>query len=126
MHRLFKPVDVDQPLDLGPEPTDRYDPHNLWWRHELLHRRCLADPDQLLTLFAHERDETERRWLAERPESSAAFAEADRLLERWSDAVWQASTADTRPSWVRRYWRVRNERAGLPDHLATNREGNVS
>jgi dipeptidase len=123
---LFKPVDVDQPLDLGPEPADRYDPHNLWWRHELLHRRCLTDPEQLLALFTRERDETERRWLAERPESGAAFDEADRLLERWSDAVWQASATDTRPSWVRRYWRARNRRAGLPDQPDASSESNVS
>ena len=47
---LFKPVAVDEPLDLGPDPTDRFDAHCLWWRHELIHRRVLTDAGRLLPL----------------------------------------------------------------------------
>ena len=46
-----------------------------------------------------------------------AFAEAEGLLRAWTDAAWSSApddVADTRPPWVRRYWRIRNERAGLP------------
>ncbi len=111
---LFKPVRVDEPLDLGPDPIDRFDPKCLWWRHEVLHRRCLADPERLLPRFADERDEVERGWLADPPEPADAFAEADRLLERWTDDAWEAEAGDTRPVWVRRYWDVRNRRAALP------------
>ena len=32
---LYKPVQVTSPLDLGPEPSERYDPAALWWRHEV-------------------------------------------------------------------------------------------
>jgi dipeptidase len=111
---LFKPVRVAEPLDLGPEPTDRFDARCLWWRHEVLHRRVLMDPARLLPRFAAERDEVEARWFAAPPEPADAFAEADRLLARWTDAAWADEIADTRPAWVRRYWRVRAERAGLP------------
>jgi dipeptidase len=111
---LFKPVRIDQPLDLGPDPTDRFDPTCLWWRHELLHRRCLADPERLMPRFAAERDEIERRWLADPPEPADAFAEADRLLERWTEGVWAIEAGDTRPVWVRRYWDARNRRAAMP------------
>ena len=111
---LFKPVRVDEPLDLGPDPVDRFDQRCLWWRHELLHRRCLADPERLMPLFVAERDEVEARWVAAPPEPADAFIEADRLLERWTADVWNTKIGDTRPAWVRRYWRVRNGRAGLP------------
>ena len=43
---IFKPVflGVDLP-DLGPYPTEHFDPRSLWWKHELLHRRAMADFD---------------------------------------------------------------------------------
>ncbi len=112
---LFKPVRVTEPLDLGPDPTDRFDARCLWWRHELLHRRALRDPARFLPRFAPERDALEARWFAEPPEPADAFAEADRLLAGWTQAVWRdGEVRDTRPPWVRRYWRVRDERAGFP------------
>lgn len=111
---LFKPVRVAEPLDLGPPATDVFDARCLWWRHELLHRRCLADPARLLPRFAAERDEVERRWFVAPPEPGVAFAEADRLLARWTDEVWRDDVRDSRPRRVRRYWQVRAERAELP------------
>jgi dipeptidase len=112
---LFKPVRVGEPLDLGPAPTDRFDPRTLWWRHELLHRRVLADPERLHGRFAAERDAVERGWLAAPPEPADAFARADELLARWTQDVWDGSRVDRRPPLVRRYWRVRDRRAALPD-----------
>jgi hypothetical protein len=110
---IFKPVRVDETLDLGPAPTDVFNPESLWWRHERLHRSVLRDPARLLPLFASERDRIEAGWLADPPESTAAFVEADRLLESWKARVTAASTKDLRPRWARRYWRVRNRRAKL-------------
>ncbi len=75
--------------------------------------------DVVLPLLAPERDEVEARWLASPPVPREAFAEADRLLERWLAAVSAAPGPDRRPPWVRRSWRVRDRRAGLgpdPDH----------
>lgn len=111
---LFKPVSVTEPLDLGPEPTDRFDERCLWWRHELLHRRALADPDRLVPRFAAERTEVEARWQAAPPEPVVAFAEADRLLASWTELVHEDEPRDRRPPWVRRYWAERDRRAGLP------------
>jgi dipeptidase len=118
---LFKPVRVAEPLDLGPEPTDRYDPRTLWWRHEVLHRRVMADPVHLVPRYRAERDAIEVRWLESPPEPAAAFAEADALLERWIAQVGKPG-ADTRPPWARRYWRVRNKRAGMPVTIPVRRE----
>jgi secernin len=111
---LFKPVSVTEPLDLGPEPVDRFDDRCLWWRHELLHRRALADPERLIPRFAAERAEVEARWREAPPEPVEAFAEADRLLRSWTDLVYQGDIHDRRPPWVRRYWQIRDRRAGLP------------
>jgi secernin len=111
---LFKPVRVDEPMDPGASPTDRADPHSLWWRHERLHRRVMRDPARLRPLMSVERDALEAHWRAEPPEPSAAFAEGDRLLEAWTDRVADAAGPDTRPRYVRRYWRIRDRRAGLP------------
>jgi len=109
---LFKPVDVSTPLDLGPKPTDRYDPATLWWRHERLHRRVLRDPFALLPLLAG-RDAIEARWLAASPEPRDAFAGAERHLAAWTEAAEAGTVVDRRPFWVRRYWRTRDRRAGL-------------
>lgn len=44
---IFKPVflGVDLP-DIGPQPTDIFNPQALWWKHELLHRRAMRDFEQ--------------------------------------------------------------------------------
>jgi secernin len=112
---LFKPVRVDSPVDLGPTPTERADPASLWWRHERLHRRVMRDPSRLMPLFIGERDAVEARWWAAPPEPQAAFAEADRRLAEWTARVAAVQGQDTRPYWVRRYWRVRDRRASFTD-----------
>ena len=109
---LYKPVRVDDPLDLGPNPTDTFDPQSLWWRHERLHRRAVMHPVGLYPLFTAERDTVERRWIADPPEPRSAFDQGNRLLQSWTDMV-QRHTPDTRPWYVRRYWQTRNKRAGL-------------
>jgi dipeptidase len=110
---LFKPVRVLQPLELGAFPTDRADDASLWWRGERLARRVARDPEHLLPLFAKERDELEAAWLAAAPEPPAAFAEGERRLAEWTARVAAAPSRDVRPIWARRYWRRRNDWAGL-------------
>ena len=109
---LFKPVRVAEPLDLGPAPTDRADAASLWWRGERLARRVLRDPEHLLPLFAKERDALEAAWFADPPAPAAAFAEGDRRLAEWTARVSAASSRDVRPLRARRYWKLREERAG--------------
>jgi hypothetical protein len=109
---VFKPVQVDQPVDVG-LPSDTADADSLWWRHERLHRSVLRDPTRLLALFSDERGDIERRWIAEPPGSAAAFVEGNRLLAEWTRRVERERVTDTRPPWARRYWRTRSRRAGL-------------
>ena len=107
----FKPVAVGEPVALGPEPADRDDGKSLWWRHERLHRRVLRDPARWRGL-AGEIGALEARWLAARPASVDAFAEADALLESWLKRTAEPGP-DRRPWWARRFWSERDRRAGL-------------
>jgi dipeptidase len=109
---LFKPVSVDQPLELGPAPGVNADT-SLWWRHERLHRAALRDPARLFPLFAPERDTIESAWLAAPPDSQAAFDEHGRLESRWLERVLAEPARDVRPWYVRRFWQRANARAGI-------------
>lgn len=110
---LFKPVRVEEALDLGPPAVERADGRSLWWRHERFHRRVMRDPARLSPLFEAERDATEARWIADPPDPAAAFAEGDRLLARWTARIGAEPAPDRRPWLVRRYWHSRNVRAAL-------------
>lgn len=123
---LFKPFAVERPADLGPAPSDRFDARTLWWRHELLHRLALRAPDTALPKFSAERDEIERRWSADPPPSQQAVSEADALLSRWTSAVSEGVRDDNRPSWVRRYWRIRDRRSAFPAITPNEPQGLVS
>jgi secernin len=109
---LFKPVRVDQPIDLGPAPTNRFDPATLWWRHERLHRAVIGDLPGLLPRYRQARDRTEAEWLADPPPSVEAFAIAEQLEAAWWEDL-AGVAADRRPAWVRRSWRRLDEAAGM-------------
>jgi dipeptidase len=110
---LFKPVCVNEPLDLGPTPNDRADDRTPWWRHERLHRLVMRDPTELHPLFASQRDRIEARWLHDPPSGQTAFAKGDELLAQWTEAVASRSVKDRRPVWVRSHWARQSRRAGL-------------
>jgi dipeptidase len=110
---LFKPVRVENPLDAGPEPTDRADERSLWWRHERFSRRVVTNPEALMPLFEKQRDAVEAEWLADPPDSRDAFLRGDALLAEWSRAVAARPVKDTRPFWVRASSVRRNRWAGL-------------
>ena len=111
---LFKPVSVEDPVDLGPIPTGVADERTLWWRHERLARATMRDPARLAPLFSDERDRIEARWLNDPPRSAEAFAEADEHLATWSHRIETAGpTIDVRPVWARRYWSRRDRQAAL-------------
>jgi secernin len=65
---LFKPVfpEIDLP-GIGPLPTERFDPSSLWWKHELLHRRAMADFDAVVPEIRADFDRLEESFLAEAP-----------------------------------------------------------
>ncbi len=65
---IFKPIfpGVELP-DIGPAPTERFDPASLWWKHELLHRRAMADFDGLVPEIRRDFDALEEAFLSEAP-----------------------------------------------------------
>ncbi len=109
---IFKPVSVECPLELGPFPRGRADA-SFWWRHERFHRTALRDPAACFPAFDEARNALERAWTLSPPEPDEAFAEHDRLLEKWTATAKECVIKDARPWYVRRYWRKRNRRAGM-------------
>jgi len=117
---LFKPVDVAAPVDLGPAPTNRFDPDSTWWHHEVLHRTVLAAYGARLARYRVERDAVEARWEGDRPTSAEAFAEADALEARWLADVRRVGGDDGRPAWVRRRWTQVDRAAGMAPLIVTD------
>ena len=116
---LFKPVRRGRAA--GRSARNRrtgYDPATLWWRHEVLHRLVLAQPGLLYPTLRAERDAIQARWVAAPPALGDAFAVADELRASWTGAAAEVGSGDQRPAVVRRYWRLRNERAGMPRQAA--------
>jgi dipeptidase len=109
---LFKPVSVDEPVDLGPDPTNRADDESTWWRHERLHRLTLRDHRASLARYVAARDRTEATWLADPPTSAHAFAVARSLEQEWADDLSQADLPDRRTKWVRDQWLRFDREAG--------------
>lgn len=114
---IFKPVWVDEPLDLGPAPTNRFDPATLWWRHELLHRATIPDHESRLARYRGVRDLVEADWIAAPPTGEHAFAQAEMLEAGWLADVARGTRGDHRPAWLRALWDGWNREAGLPDPI---------
>jgi dipeptidase len=64
---IFKPVfmGMELPESIGPTPTENFDPRSLWWKHELLHRRAMADFDRLVPEIRCDFDVLESEFLRE-------------------------------------------------------------
>ncbi len=69
---IFKPVfmGIDLP-NIGPAPAEHFDPRSLWWKHELLHRRAMADFDRLVPEIRKDFDVLENEFLCESRSRSA-------------------------------------------------------
>ncbi len=70
---IFKPVFLGMELpDLGPAPGETFDHRTLWWKHELLHRRAMADFDNLVPEIRQDFDPLEESsWSRQRRSSTA-------------------------------------------------------
>ncbi len=76
---IFKPVFLGMDLpDLGPTPSEHFDPRSLWWKHELLHRRAMADFDNLVPEIREDFDPLEGTFLVAGRDGQAAARPAKR------------------------------------------------
>jgi len=63
---IFKPVFLGMELpEIGPYPGEHFEPRALWWKHELLHRRAMADFDNLVPEIRADFDKIEAEFLAQ-------------------------------------------------------------
>jgi len=116
---------IDAPLpDIGPDPVSTFDSATLFWRHELLHRSTLRDHENLVAIFASERDSLEREFIAEafsaRIKDSATharvsaecFARADKAESKWLARV---QSAPSKQNWLHaQAWTGFNQEAKMP------------
>ena len=93
---VFKPLffDADMP-DTGPLPRGTYTEGSLWWKHEHLHRRAVADYHALKPGIRADFDELEREFFAEAPALKTAdsrtksefvhecWRRAEEVTDRW-------------------------------------------
>lgn len=110
---IFKPVQVGDPVGLGPRPDDRADLRTLWWRHERLHRLAVRDLGAALARRPFDRDRLERSWSADPPTSAEAFRLAEQLEHEWWRDLRAADLPDHRPRYVRRHWARQDRDAGF-------------
>ena len=96
---IFKPLFPGLPIpDIGPTPTEVFDPRCLWWKHELLHRRAMADFDGVLPEIRADFDTLETAFLSE-SESLRRCGEAEKI--DWMESCFSRAMAATE-SWVAR------------------------
>ena len=124
---VFKPVWMDTPLpDMGPPPTDEYDPKSLFWQHELLHRATVQDFQRRIGAYAAERDALEREFvegglaiasapMEQRAKFSAdCFAKARQIEANWYERV-KKIPAQPKGAWFYNYaWNKFNKQANMP------------
>jgi len=128
---IFKPVFLGMDLpDLGPYPGETFDPRCLWWKHELLHRRAMADFDTLVPEIRQDFDPMEESFLAQAetvkrgtPGEKAEFMEycfheALRATEAWIARLQKRRDLSFSDLAYRAMWAKLNAEAGmtgLPD-----------
>jgi dipeptidase len=119
--------------DIGPAPTEHFDPTSLWWKHELLHRRAMADFDHLVPEVRRDFDTLEEEFLAESesvrrgtPEEKRDFMEhcfskAMDCTETWIARLRKRSDLRFEHPAYRLMWQRLNAEAGMtgmPDEKA--------
>ena len=124
---LFKPVWMDAAMpDLGPAPTEEYDPNSLFWRHELLHRATIQDYQIRIQQYASDRAAQESEFVEgalslakasaqKRAKDSAdCFTKASEQEAIWYERVRQVP-ANPKGAWLYTYaWNKFNEQANMP------------
>ncbi|MCJ7625157.1 MAG: hypothetical protein MUO76_16790 [Anaerolineaceae bacterium] len=123
---IFKPVFLGVELpDIGPIPTEHFDPRSLWWKHEMLHRRTMADFDNLVPEIRQDFNVLEKEFLSgtetvkkgvNREKSDFmeyCFRKAYEATEKWIARVRTRSDMNFEDPDYRAMWQKLNAEAGL-------------
>ncbi len=118
---VFKPVGFKGKVlpDLGPSPTEKYNPETYWWKHEELHRELLKDFSRV-ELFAEERNRLEAVFIKRAYETGdlfsltgEAFSESLKAESEWLKLV-KGKQSGRKPGLMfRKYWEKKNKSAGI-------------
>jgi secernin len=123
---IFKPVFPGLELpDIGLLPTEHFDPRSLWWKHELLHRRAMADFTRIVPEIRSDFDALESGFLKAAPtvrKGTAAekrdfmehcFRTALEETEAWIARLRSRGDLSFKDPAYRRMWAKLNAEAGL-------------
>lgn len=123
---IFKPVFMGMDLpEIGPTPREYFDPRSLWWKHELLHRRAMADFDNLVPEIRKDFDVLEHDFLCEAESVKRGTAEEKRdfmescfrrsmqATESWIARLRARTGLEFEDDAYRGMWQKLNAEAGL-------------
>lgn len=99
---IFKPFWVDAPPELGPVPSDRYDPETLYWDHERLHRAVIRNFPERLAAFQEERDSLEEEFI----QGAFALQGASSLERKTYSEDCLIKAASVKESWLDRVRKI--------------------
>jgi secernin len=123
---IFKPVFMGLDLpDIGPTPREFFDPRSLWWKHELLHRRAMADFYNLVPEIRRDFDILENEFLSEagsvkkgtleekRDFTEYCFQKSMQATEAWIGRLRARANLAFEDADYRAMWQKLNAEAGL-------------
>jgi dipeptidase len=123
---IFKPIFMGINLpEIGPAPTEHFDPSCLWWKHELLHRRAMADFDNLVPEIRRDFDALENEFVAEsgsmkkstldekRDFMEYCFHKSMHATETWISRLRARTDLTFKDATYKSMWRKFNAEAGL-------------
>jgi dipeptidase len=120
--------------NIGPNPTNTYDPETMWWQHEQIHRAILEDYQTRIRIVTPDIEHYEEKWISKVIDvrsrrnsqpidqfkeelaklSEEAFAEAREIERNWISALEKVPIRKRSGGfYYRRLWRKENSKAGL-------------
>jgi dipeptidase len=123
---IFKPVfpGVEVP-NIGPYPNEQFNPESLWWKHELMHRRAMADFHILMPEIRKDFNAVEAEFLTEanlvlkgsyrekKEFVEYCFRKAELATEQWTRRLVRRSDLSFRNPDYRVMWQKYNQQAGM-------------
>ncbi len=132
---LFKPVFIGAGLpEIGPSPTDKYDPESLWWQHERVHRAILEDYQTRIRIIHPDIEHYEKKWISKVADtesrlSSLPLDQHNQILAQLSKEAYEEAR-EIEINWIsdiskvpirkrsggfyyRKLWQKENSKAGI-------------